>query len=142
MHATAHENAYPGGRVTSARRALATAAAGFERAFTVEELAEAAREIEPDAGSTATAYRAVAMMESSGFLEHVGERDGRALYQHCQAAEHHHHIVCESCGRTAPAACTIDAQAAKAAAETGFVVTRHAVTLYGLCPDCARGGVR
>lgn len=129
--------AYGHGRITAARRALAEAATVIGRAFTIEELAEAARSIEPSAGSTATAYRAAAIMEENGFLERVGDRHGRALYEHCAVETHHHHIVCESCGKTARAHCPITASLGDSVAASGFVLTRHVVTLYGLCPDCA-----
>lgn len=127
-------NAYGRSRITPARIVVADAVDGFRGAFTVEELAGAVRFRHRTAGATATVYRAVAAMEKSGYLARVGARDGSALYARCDHAEHHHHIVCEACGRTAVADCPIDTSAPLAG---GFVVTRHEVTLYGLCPECA-----
>jgi len=106
-------------------------------AFTTDELAGAARANDPGAGATATVYRSVAAMERSGFLERVGERDGAALYARCDASSHHHHIVCDGCGRTAHAECPIEPHVATEPRDDGFVITRHEVVLYGLCPECA-----
>lgn len=112
-------------------------------AFTVEELAEALRAAasSPDAAAsagTATVYRTVAAMESTGFVSRVGSRAGSALYARCTDASHHHHIVCDACGRFTATPCPIDAPVLSPEATGGFVVTRHEVTLYGLCGECAR----
>lgn len=125
---------YGEGRVTLQREAIADVAAKMPGAFSVEELAQAVRRTQPVAGATATVYRAVAAMESNGFLERVGTREGSALYTACAQADHHHHVVCEGCGRTAKADCLLEQPFS---AEDGFVVTRHEVTLYGVCRDCA-----
>lgn len=130
--------AFGPGRASAPRAAIAHAAAGLAGAFTVEELQSALRERDAPIG-TATVYRAVAAMAETGFLENVGERDGAALYAHCHASGHHHHLVCTRCGATAEAPCPLDACAS--ALEThGFLVTEHEVRLYGLCPVCAPAG--
>lgn len=123
-------------RITAPRRAIAEAACGMSGAFTVEDLAEVTQAGDSKAGSVATVYRAVAAMEQSSFIERVGSRGGQALYARCGSRRHHHHVVCESCGRMAEADCPVDAAALT---NTGFVVTRHEITLYGLCPACAVG---
>jgi Fur family ferric uptake transcriptional regulator len=127
-----------GARRTSAQReAIASAAERLDRAFTVEELAEAT---EPGSGGRrtgiATVYRAVGAMVASGHLEPVGERDGRMLYARCDADGHHHHLVCTGCGSVAKAPCPLDAAALASAADSGFIVTHHEVSIYGLCPAC------
>lgn len=126
--------AFPVGRMTAQRRAMADAASSFSGAFTVDELAERVRQVLPAAGSIATAYRAVAAMESSGYVTRVGSRAGAALYARCGAEGHHHHVVCDGCGRIAPAECPLPRDLIT---PDGFRVTRHDVTLYGLCPACA-----
>jgi Fur family transcriptional regulator, ferric uptake regulator len=130
------ENPYGVARLTPRRRLIAETARAIRAAFTVDDLAESVRNEQPDTG-LATVYRAVAALEASGWLERVGDRDGSTLYAHCPRAasgEHHHHVVCDVCGRTAPTACPLPLASQ---APEGFVVTRHEVTLYGLCADCA-----
>jgi Fur family ferric uptake transcriptional regulator len=119
--------------MTRQRKAIASAASAMRGAFTVEQLAAAVRDVDPAAGATATVYRAVSAMESAGYLERVGTRHGCALYASCADAEHHHHVVCDACGRTASAPCPVRHMPAA----EGFVVTHHEVTLYGLCKACA-----
>lgn len=124
---------YGRGRVSPQRAAIAGALAMLDSAFTVDELAAKAREVDPGIG-TATVYRAVAAMEAAGHLEAVGERGDRTLYAACSEADHHHHAVCTSCGRVEPTGCGLGALA-----PDGFTVTHHRVTLYGLCAACAEG---
>jgi Fur family ferric uptake transcriptional regulator len=128
------QQAYAGARVTAPRRAVWEAASTFATAFTVEELHEEAREREPAVG-LATTYRAVACLADTGWLERVGEREGRALYFRCQAASHHHHVLCIECGRVETAACSA-APVLDQALATGFRVTGHELTVYGVCPGC------
>lgn len=129
--------AYGVGRITVPRRAIASAAERMAGAFTVEDLAAVVRASDPSAGATATIYRAVAAMEQSGYLKRVGARDGAALFAHCSISTHHHHIVCDRCGRMVPAECPVGPEMDAEALRSGFTLTRHEVTLYGLCPDCS-----
>ena len=83
-------------------------------------------------------YRAVGALERSGWLERVGERAGSALFSVCPASgTHHHHVVCDGCGRVSALDCPLDRGVTDAAERGGFTVTRHEVTLYGLCAECA-----
>lgn len=128
-------DAYGSSRVTAARRAIADAVESIEGAFTVEELVARTRETAPHCSSQATVYRAVASMLEAGYLERVGDRAGSALYSRCDETSHHHHIVCDGCGRTTPTECPLPLLARE---ETGgFVITRHEIVLHGLCPACA-----
>lgn len=132
---------YGTSRMTPPRRAIAQATEAMTCAFTVEELASVVRRTDESFGATATVYRAVAAMEAAGFIERVGSREGAGLYARCtsQRHAHHHHVVCDRCGRTATTECSVQREVAEAEG-SGFVVTRHEVTLYGLCPECARKG--
>ena len=132
--------AFGSGRMTAQRAAIAASAEQMGCVFTVDDLAVAARESDATVG-IATVYRAVSAMEASGWLERVGERAGSALFARCSAGDHHHHhLICTDCGRLEPAECPLEAIAASGETASGFVVTGHDVTLYGLCPDCASGG--
>jgi Fur family ferric uptake transcriptional regulator len=128
--------AYGEGRVTTARRAIVQAVDEMAGAFTVDELASVVRSRNDAAGATATVYRAVAAMEEAGYLARVGTREGASLYARCARHAHHHHIVCDRCGRVAPAECPVGPEMSAAAQRSGFTLTRHEVTLYGLCPEC------
>lgn len=119
------------------RRAVLRAAAALGRAFSVDDLAREARRLHPGIG-LATVYRAVAALCGQDLLEPVARRDGRTLYARCSgAAAHHHHAVCMSCGTVSEAGCPVDELTLAQAVGGGFVVTRHEMSLYGLCGHCA-----
>jgi Fur family transcriptional regulator, ferric uptake regulator len=129
--------AYAGGRLTPQRATVAAAVSALGGAFTVDDLASAVHAIDPGLG-TATVYRAVGAMLASGWIERVGEREGSSLFAHCgqHAHEHHHHVVCDMCGRTDVTGCPVP-ESEQPSTPNGFLVTRHEVTFYGLCPTCA-----
>jgi Fe2+ or Zn2+ uptake regulation protein len=127
--------AYAGGRASTQRLAVARAAERACGAFTVDDLSALTREDDPRV-STATVYRCVAAMAASGHITEVGERDGAALWVRCDTRDHHHHLVCTSCGATTHAPCPVDVHALATAAPDGFIVISHDVRLYGLCADC------
>ena len=128
--------AYGSGRVTPQRLLIAQTAESLAGAFSVEDLEGAVRRTDDTTGQ-ATVYRAVSAMVSSGWIERVGERDGSALFARCPAGpHHHHHVVCDGCGRVEATECPVVVGPGDATAD-GFVITRHEITLYGLCPACA-----
>jgi Fe2+ or Zn2+ uptake regulation protein len=57
--------------------------------------------------------------------------------------EHHHHLICSSCGIvrdfTVPAGVERSVVSAfdRIAKQTGFTLQRHRLDLVGLCPSCA-----
>ena len=133
--------AFGSARVSPQRRAIVGAARSLTRAFTVDELAETTRARDSSAG-TATVYRAVAALEASGWLEQVGKRGESALYARCPGTDHHHHhVICEGCGRIEVAECPVELRDSEphdlAVDPGGFLITRHEVTMYGYCPQCA-----
>ena len=128
------------GRMSPQRLRIAATAAEMPGAFTVEELHVSAGEIVPGLG-VATTYRAVAAMAGCGTLAVVGEREGRTLYVWCAKDEHHHHVICTGCGRVTGIDCPLPGgDALSAACDAGFTVTRHDLTLYGVCDVCREGG--
>jgi Fur family ferric uptake transcriptional regulator len=132
--ATIGRVAFGGRRVSTQREAIAQAAARYCGSFSAEDLHAAVSESAPGIG-IATVYRAVSAMEHAGFIEPVGARHGATVYVQCEVRDHHHHVVCTSCGAVAEAECSVSATAA---CDTGFTITGHELTLYGLCPRCQR----
>jgi len=84
-----------------------------------------------------TVYRALAAMAEGGEAD-VLTADGQQVYRACGRGEHHHHLVCRSCGKTievsGPA---VERWAAAIGGEHGFVDVTHTVEVFGTCADCA-----
>jgi len=132
--------AFGAARTSPQRLAIARAAQGMCGAFTVDELHRAATRAMRGIG-VATTYRAVAAMLASGALVLIGERDGGTLYAWCAKDEHHHHVVCTRCGAVAGIDCPLPEDRIPRAVEAaGYRITRHELTLYGICPRCHEAG--
>jgi len=84
-----------------------------------------------------TVYRALATMAQGGQAD-VLTADGQQVYRACGSGEHHHHLVCRSCGETVEVSGPAVEQWAEAIGrEHGFVAVTHSVEVFGTCHDCA-----
>ncbi len=120
----------------SAQRArIAEAMLGMPGAFTAEDLHRRVIEVTPGIG-LATVYRALAAMQESGAIATVGDRHGSTLLARCERHDHHHHLVCTECGSVVGIDCPLGDAALISAERAGHLVTRHEITLYGLCAIC------
>ena len=86
----------------------------------------------------ATVYRALQTLADHGRVDVLRSDAGEAVYRRCDQPDHHHHLVCRSCG----AAVEISRPAVEAWAEDvarahGYVDVTHTVEIFGLCPRCA-----
>lgn len=105
-----------------------------------EDCALTALEIDerlPDAGR-ATVYRALEQLERLGLVRRVDVGGDSAAYERVDpSGHHHHHIVCERCGRVIAFE---DERLEKAivalAKRPDFKVSSHEVTLRGECARC------
>lgn len=130
---------YGGARLSAQRALIAEAIASLPGAFTAEDLHEAVLRIAPGIG-LATVYRALAAMHAVGSVTTVGERAGSALFARCDRHDHHHHLVCTACGAVVGIDCPLGTETLASAARAGHLVTRHEITLYGLCAGCRTTG--
>lgn len=86
----------------------------------------------------ATVYRALGDLAAGGEADTLQSAEGEALYRACTPGQHHHHLICRTCGVTVEIEATAVEQWAKAiAAEHGFTKPEHVVDVFGLCPTCS-----
>jgi Fur family ferric uptake transcriptional regulator len=93
----------------------------------------------PDVGR-ATVYRALEQLEGLGLIQKVDVGGDAAGYERVDAGgRHHHHIVCERCGRVIAFEDDRLEQAIVALTKRpDFSVHSHEVTLRGACASCER----
>ncbi|SNS28264.1 Fur family transcriptional regulator, ferric uptake regulator [Humidesulfovibrio mexicanus] len=104
--------------------------------FSCDELSARVRRADPAIGQ-ATVYRTLKLLVDSGLASHLAAGDGPVLYEHSYGHEHHDHLVCLDCGAKVEIVDpVIETRQEHLAAEHGFVLTRHSMILYGLCPRC------
>jgi Fur family ferric uptake transcriptional regulator len=86
----------------------------------------------------ATVYRALEQLEELGLIERVDVRGDAAGFERVDpSGHHHHHLVCEHCGRVVAFEDDRLEQAILALTKRpDFKVSRHEVTLRGECANC------
>jgi Fur family transcriptional regulator, ferric uptake regulator len=86
----------------------------------------------------ATVYRALEQLEELGLIERVDVRGDAAGFERVDpSGHHHHHLVCEHCGRVVAFEDDRLEQAILALTKRpDFNVSRHEVTLRGECANC------
>lgn len=121
-------------RVTAPRRAVCAVLAGAgEEHLTASDVAARAGA----AVDLSTVYRTLDALEGLGMVEHVHLGHGAGAY-HVGPSEHHHHLVCEVCGRTVDVPLA-DLQRAieQVTAPLGFVPDSAHFAIVGRCAACA-----
>lgn len=90
-------------------------------------------------GSTiglATVYRALADLAAAGDSDSLQSKDGELLYRAC-GTEHHHHLICRSCGKTVEIeASKVETWADEVANSHGFTQPSHTIDIFGVCSSC------
>lgn len=88
--------------------------------------------------SLATVYKTIAMLKEMGevlelSLNHDTRRyDGNKPYPHP-------HVVCSRCNRIVdPDGLNLDGLADRIAKATGYRITSHQLSFFGLCPECLK----
>jgi len=100
-----------------------------------QQLHDALRHRGDSVGLT-TVYRCLQSLTASGEIDFLINDEGETVYRKC-SGEHHHHLVCRTCGATVEiAGPTVEKWADAVAAEHGYGDVSHTMELFGLCPKC------
>ena len=98
----------------------------------------AALEAEGTKGGLATVHPNLTALAEAGGVDPVRSIEGETLYRSCEHPEHHHHIVCRSCGRTVEVSGgELEAWIPRVSAKHGFTAMEHTAEFFGLCPRCS-----
>ena len=124
----------PSTRLTPQRRAILDAIAERAGSFTVVDVYDRARRVEPRIG-LATVYRTVELLRRTGSVRPLAG-DSRPAYVRCHPG-HHHHLVCLSCGTVEETELCGAPSEAEVRARHGFQAEAHEVDIYGTCARCA-----
>ncbi|MDO5492990.1 MAG: Fur family transcriptional regulator [Nesterenkonia sp.] len=139
QESTSQRPAAPATRARSTRqkRAVWAALSSLEDFVSAQDLHRILTE-RGEKVSLATVYRILQSHQEEGTVDVLRPDDGEAVFRLCEREEHHHHLVCRSCGLTVEfAAEDIEAWAARFAEEQGFTEQHHTLEVYGLCADCS-----
>jgi Fur family transcriptional regulator, ferric uptake regulator len=85
----------------------------------------------------ATVYRTLEQLERLHLVQRVEIGGDAAGYERLDPDAHHHHLVCEDCGRLTPFASEALEEAIDAVGRrSDFTLAAHDVVLRGRCPEC------
>ncbi len=122
-------------RLTWRRRAILDIFRALGGHLSADDILVALRERKAKTDRT-TVYRNLELLAALGVLRHVDFHDGCCRYE-LQSQACHHHLHCTRCGKTVEfGGCEIGELERRLAQRTNFVIERHHLEIFGLCPDC------
>jgi len=131
--------ALPGLRTTRQRTAVADVLSRIDGFRSAQDLHDLLRREGASIGLT-TVYRHLQALSDAGQVDLLRTDDGEAVYRRCPTEEHHHHLVCRSCGRSVEVeGPEVEAWASAVAERHGFTDVTHTVEVFGTCGECAAG---
>ena len=125
------------GRSGSARRVVVELLGRQGCCLSAQEIHERLRTTGPRVG-IASVYRALEGLDGLGLVQKVDLGDGVSRFEPTHAGgDHHHHLVCDDCGKVEPFEdSTLEAAIERVADGRGYAVAAHDVVLRGACEDC------
>lgn len=127
-------------RYTPGRRAVVDVLAEVDGPITLPELIERAPTL-----AQSSAYRNLAVLEDVDVVRRLVHGGDHARYELAEdLTEHHHHLICDSCGTVRDVTLTtdlerrLDAAFEELARGEGFEPGHHVIDLYGRCAACRR----
>jgi Fur family ferric uptake transcriptional regulator len=138
----AHQALVGGGyRVSAPRAAVVSALDELGCSVTAQEISECLRERGEGVG-VASIYRALQLLDDMRLVRRVDVGEPVARYEPVHPdGEHHHHLVCDRCGRTkAFEDPELERVIERLAGRVEYAVGGHDVTLRGTCPACRESG--
>lgn len=124
-----------GYRLTLQRRVILKAIEETDGHISAEEIYRSISTLSPQM-NISTVYRTMELLKGLGLVTETDLGDGRLRY-HCIGKGHHHHLICEKCGKT------IDVEEsllnplwARVRERYGFTVNMKHIAIFGLCSEC------
>lgn len=125
-------------RYTHGRQDLVELLVELARPVTIPELLERGAQ-----QSQSSLYRNLAILERAGAVRRLASVDDVARYELDEhLTEHHHHLVCATCGRIDDISLPDDIERSLmravqgASGDHGYQLTSHRLELVGVCADC------
>ncbi|HEY2327421.1 MAG TPA: Fur family transcriptional regulator [Gaiellaceae bacterium] len=124
-------------RQGGARRAVVELLGDQNCCLTAQEIQDRLRTSDRTVG-IASVYRVLDLLTTEGYVQKIELGSGICRYEPIQAhGDHHHHLVCDSCGKVEPFEDTALERALGRVEQTsGYDISLHDVVLHGSCGDC------
>jgi Fur family transcriptional regulator, ferric uptake regulator len=127
-----------GYRSGGARRAVIELLGRQDCCLTAQEIFDGLRSEGRTVG-IASVYRVLDLLGERGFVQRIDVGAGMARFEPVHSSgEHHHHLVCEKCGKVDSFADEgLERALHKVEGRTGYSVAGHDVVLRGACANCS-----
>jgi Fur family ferric uptake transcriptional regulator len=120
-----------------ARRAVIELLAEQSCCLTAQEIFDELRSSGRRVG-IASVYRILDLLTAEGLVQRIELGSGTARYEPIAPGGHHHHLVCDSCGKVeAFEDNALERALTRVEEQSGFTVAGHDVVLHGACGHCA-----
>jgi Fur family ferric uptake transcriptional regulator len=126
-----------GHRKGGARNAVVELLAQQDCALTAQQIDDRLRSSGRAVGR-ASVYRVLELLTELRVVQRIDVGQGIARYErHQPDGDHHHHLVCDSCGTIEPFEDpSLEQAIAQVSRRLSFAVDEHDVVLHGACSDC------
>ena len=126
-----------GYRLSGPRSAVVETLADLGCSVTAKEIADRLHDRGQDIG-VASIYRTLELLDKLRLTRRVDAAEGVARYEPVDpSGDHHHHIVCDTCGEVAPFEDSeLERAIERLASRVDYSIDAHDVTLRGECPAC------
>ena len=84
-----------------------------------------------------TIYRNLSNFHEKGLIKELNFAGKNQNYYEF-INDHHHHLLCTSCGEILCLDCPVQDYESSLARETGYEISEHKIKIYGLCPQCKK----
>ncbi|MFN2612326.1 MAG: Fur family transcriptional regulator [Solirubrobacterales bacterium] len=127
-----------GHRSGGARTAVVELLAGQDCCLSAQQIFDRLRAERREVG-IASVYRALELLDELELVHRLEVGDGGARYEPAlPGGEHHHHVICDSCGKvTAFEDPPLEDAIEKLAGRLSHMVSTHDVIIHGRCRGCA-----
>jgi Fur family transcriptional regulator, ferric uptake regulator len=125
------------GRSGRARRLVVELLGEQDCCLSAQEIHDRVRERGGQVG-IASVYRALDAMDELGLVQRIDLGDGVSRFEPAHpGGDHHHHLVCDDCGKVEPFEdSSLESAIERVADGRGYIVAAHDVVLRGACDDC------
>ena len=129
------------GRRGAARRLVVELVGAQDCCLSAQEIHDRVRDQGGRIG-IASVYRTLEGLDALGLVQRVDLGDGVARFEPAHAGgDHHHHLVCDDCGKVEPFEdSSLESAIERVANGRGYAVAAHDVVLRGACEDCQHEG--
>jgi Fur family transcriptional regulator, ferric uptake regulator len=124
-------------RQGGARRAVVELLGEQNCCLTAQEILDRLRGSERKVG-IASVYRILDLLTTEGYVQRIEVGSGTFRYEPIhRSGDHHHHLVCDSCGKVEPFEdSALERALGRVEQSSGYDVSLHDVVLHGSCAEC------